>query len=212
LSKDENMLKDFREGKDVHTATAARIYGVKEEEVDKDMRRNAKSVNFGIIYGISAFGLSENIGVSRKEAKEMIDQYFIQYPGIKLFMESQIENARENEYVETMLKRRRYLRDINSRNAMIRAFAERNAVNAPIQGSSADMIKIAMINVYNEMQKRNMKSKMILQVHDELIFDCYKEELQELKSLVTDLMSKALPLDLPIVVDSNNGENWLVAH
>lgn len=212
LSQDANMLADFKEGKDIHTATAARVYHVPEEEVSKDMRRNAKSVNFGIIYGISAFGLSENVGISRKEAKEIIDQYFIQYAGIKLFMDKQVKLAREKGFVETMLKRRRYLRDINSSNAIVRALDERNAINAPIQGSSADMIKIAMIQIFNEMSRRGMKSKMILQVHDELIFDCHRSEMQELQSLVVDLMSTALPLSLPVVVDSNFGDNWLQAH
>ncbi len=212
LSKDKNMMSDFKAGKDIHTATAARVYNVDEEEVTKEMRRHAKSVNFGIIYGISAFGLSENLGISRKEAKAIIDQYFIQYPGIKQFMNSQIEFAKEHGYVETLLKRRRYLRDINSSNAVVRSIAERNAINAPIQGSSADMIKIAMINIFNEMKKRKLQSKMILQVHDELIFDCLKSELQDLRILVVDLMQKALPLNVPVVVDSNNGDNWLEAH
>ncbi len=212
LSRDANMLDDFNSGKDVHRATAARVFGISEDEVTTDMRRNAKGVNFGIIYGISAFGLAENIGVSRTEAKEMIEQYFEHYPGIKLFMESQKEFAVEHGYVETILKRRRYLPDINSNSGMLRAFAERNAINAPIQGSSADMIKVAMINVFNEMQKRNLKSKMILQVHDELIFDCDKNEVEELNKLVIEEMMIALPLDVPLVVDSNTGNNWLDAH
>ncbi|RLD42902.1 MAG: DNA polymerase I, partial [Bacteroidetes bacterium] len=212
LSRDANMLDDFNSGKDVHRATAARVFGISEDEVTTDMRRNAKGVNFGIIYGISAFGLAENIGVSRTEAKEMIEQYFEHYPGIKLFMESQKEFALEHGYVETILKRRRYLPDINSNSGMLRAFAERNAINAPIQGSSADMIKVAMINVFNEMQKRNLKSKMILQVHDELIFDCDKNEVEELNKLVIEEMMNALPLDVPLVVDSNTGNNWLDAH
>ncbi|MCK5846327.1 MAG: DNA polymerase I [Bacteroidales bacterium] len=212
LSRDANMLNDFNSGKDVHRATAARVFGVSEEEVDSDMRRNAKGVNFGIIYGISAFGLAENIGVSRTEAKQMIEQYFEHYPGIKLFMEEKKEFAREHGYVETILKRRRYLPDINSNSGMLRAFAERNAINAPIQGSSADMIKVAMINVFAEMQKREMKSKMILQVHDELIFDCAKDEVEELDKLVRTEMENALPLDVPLIVDSNTGANWLDAH
>ncbi len=212
LSQDANMMQDFLQGKDVHTATAARVYGIPEEDVTKDMRRNAKSVNFGIIYGISAFGLSENLGIPRKEAAEIIENYFLQYPGIKLFMDLQITNAKDNGYVETILKRRRYLRDINSSNGMVRALAERNAINAPIQGSSADMIKVAMIQIFAEMKKRKMKSKMILQVHDELIFDCEKSELDELRKLVVELMQNALPLSLPLVVDSNEGDNWLAAH
>ncbi len=212
MSGDANMIDDFNSGKDIHTATAARVYGVAEESVTKEMRRNAKSVNFGIIYGQSAFGLSENLGISRKEAKEIIEQYFIQYSGIKAYMDSQIAFAKKHGFVETLLKRRRYLRDINSSNAFVRAIAERNAVNAPIQGSSADMIKIAMINIFDEMRRREMKSHMILQVHDELIFDCEKSELDELKVLVVNLMRNALTLKVPIVVDYNNADNWLDAH
>ena len=212
LSKDEKMMEDFLSGKDIHTATAARVYGVKIEDVSPDMRRNAKSVNFGIIYGISAFGLAENLGISRVEAKNIIDSYFNQYYGFKEFIEKQIIEAKENKYVETILKRRRYLRDINSSNAMVRAIAERNAVNAPIQGSSADMIKIAMINIYQEMKKRAMKSKMILQVHDELVFDAHKDEVDELMILVKELMMDAMPLDVPLVVDAKTGLNWLEAH
>jgi DNA polymerase-1 len=212
LSQDANMMADFKAGKDIHTATAARVYGIAEEEVTKDMRRNAKSVNFGIIYGISAFGLSENLDISRQEAKEIIENYFLQYPGIKKFMDDQIDSAKEKGFVETILKRRRYLRDINSSNAIVRGLAERNAINAPIQGSSADMIKIAMINIQAEMKKRNLQSTMILQVHDELIFDCLLTELDELRKLVTDKMKNAMPLSLPLEVDSNNGVNWLVAH
>lgn len=212
MSNDANMLEDFNSGKDIHTATAARVYNVALDEVTKEMRSKAKSVNFGIIYGQSAFGLSENLDISRNEAKEIIDQYFNQYAGIKSYMDSQIKFAKEHSYVETILKRRRYLRDINSSNAVVRSIAERNAINAPIQGSSADMIKIAMINVYAEMQKRNLKSQMILQVHDELIFDCLISEQKELTDLVVELMQKAITLKVPVVVDYNNGDNWLVAH
>ena len=212
LSRDKNMMADFNANKDIHSTTAARVYGISENDVTTEMRRNAKGVNFGIIYGISAFGLAENIGVSRTEAKEMIEQYFEHYPGIKDFMELQKEFARKNEYVETILKRRRYLPEINSNSGMLRAFAERNAINAPIQGSSADMIKIAMINVYNRMQEMDLKSKMILQVHDELIFDCSKDEVEQLNKMVIEEMTNALPLDVPIVVDSNTGSNWLEAH
>ncbi len=212
LSQDKQMLEDFKSGKDVHTATAARVYGVSEEEVTPDMRRNAKGVNFGIIYGISAFGLSENLNIPRKEAAQMIANYFEQYPAIKEYMESQIEFAKEHSYVETIMKRRRYLRDIRSSNGMVRSFAERNAVNAPIQGSSADMIKIAMISIQEELEKRQLKTKMILQVHDELIFDCYKEEEAEVREFVVDRMKSAMELDVPIVVDINAGDNWLQAH
>jgi DNA polymerase-1 len=212
LSRDQQMLEDFNSGKDVHTATAARVYGVSEEEVTADMRRNAKGVNFGIIYGISAFGLSENLNIPRKEAAQMIANYFEQYPAIKEYMEAQVEFAKEHSYVETIMKRRRYLRDIRSSNSMVRSFAERNAVNAPIQGSSADMIKIAMISIQEELEKRQLKTKMILQVHDELIFDCFKEEEAEVRELVVARMKSAMELDVPIVVDINAGDNWLQAH
>jgi DNA polymerase-1 len=212
LSGDERMMQDFIEGKDIHTATAARVYGIPENEVTADMRRNAKGVNFGIIYGISAFGLSENLNIPRKEASEMIKNYFEQYPAVKQFIENQIEFARKNGFVETIMHRRRYLRDINSANAVVRSFAERNAVNAPIQGSSADMIKIAMIDIQQELEKRELKTKMILQVHDELIFDCAKDEEEEVRKLVVEKMKNAMPLKVPIVVDVNSGANWLEAH
>lgn len=212
LSKDEAMMEAFREGLDVHTATAARVFGVPVEEVSKEMRRQAKTVNFGIIYGISAFGLSERLKIPRREAAEIIESYFEKYPGIRDYMDQTIAFAREHGYVETILGRRRYLSDIRSANSVVRAYAERNAINAPIQGSSADMIKIAMIRIFNEMQKRNMKSKMILQVHDELVFDAHKEEVEALKLLVDDKMKNALKLDVPVVVDINTGNNWLEAH
>ncbi len=212
MSQDENMMRDFIARKDIHTATAARVYNVAETEVTKDMRRNAKSVNFGIIYGISAFGLSENLDISRSEAKEIIDNYFQQYAGIKRFMDLQIQSARENGFVETLLKRRRYLKNINSSNAVVRAFDERNAINAPIQGSSADMIKLAMIGIFKEMNEQKLKSKLILQVHDELIFDALIEEMEPLKKLVHEQMVQALTLSIPIEVDMNTGTNWLEAH
>ena len=212
LSRDEAMMEAFREGLDVHTATASRVYGVPVDQVSKDMRRHAKTVNFGIIYGISAFGLSERLKIPRREAAEIIQNYFGKYPGIHQYMEKTIEFAREHGYVETILGRRRYLSDIRSANGVVRAYAERNAINAPIQGSSADMIKIAMIRIFDEMQRRNMKSKMILQVHDELVFDTYKEEVEALKLLVDDKMKNALTLDVPVVVDINTGNNWLEAH
>ena len=212
LSGDEGMINAFMEGVDIHTATASKVYGIPIEEVTKEQRRHAKTVNFGIIYGISAFGLSERLGIMRKEAKEIIDQYFEKYPDVKTYMEKTVEFAKENGFVETIKGRRRYLRDINSRNFVVRGFAERNAINAPIQGSSADMIKIAMINIFNEMTHRNFKSKMILQVHDELIFDVYKDELDELKPIVLKLMEDAIKLKVPVVVDMNTGDNWLEAH
>lgn len=212
LSKDEAMMDAFINGIDIHTATASKVYGMPIAEVDKDMRRNAKAVNFGIVYGISAFGLSENLGIARKEAANIIEQYFIQYPGIKRFMDESIVFARENGYVETIMGRRRYLRDITSNNAVVRGFSERNAINAPIQGSSADMIKIAMINIFNEFEKHNLESKMILQVHDELVFDAKKSELEIVKEIIEDKMRTAIPMKVPIEVDMNTGLNWLEAH
>ncbi len=212
LSKDRAMMDAFRKGMDIHTATASRVYGIPVDQVTKDMRRHAKMVNFGIIYGISAFGLSQRLKIPRREAAEIIENYFEKYPGIHQYMEKTIEFAREHGYVETILGRRRYLSDIRSANGVVRAYAERNAINAPIQGSSADMIKIAMIRIFHEMQKRNMKSKMILQVHDELVFDAHKEEADDLKILVNEKMRDALSLDVPVVVDISTGNNWLEAH
>jgi DNA polymerase-1 len=212
LSKDENMIAAFHSGVDIHTATAARVYNVSIEEVTSDMRRNSKQVNFGIIYGISAFGLSERINISRTEAKEIIDTYFATYPGIKNYMNESINNARERGYVETIIGRRRYLRDINSANAIVRGFAERNAINAPIQGSAADMIKLAMIKVYDAFKSANLKSKMLLQVHDELVFDVYKPELEHVKAIVKECMQGALTLSVPLEVEMGVANNWLEAH
>ncbi len=212
LSGDKNMIEAFNQDLDIHTATAAKVYGVKQDEVTAEMRRNAKMVNFGIIYGISAFGLSERLNIPRKEAAEIIDNYFEQYPDIKAYMEKQVSFAKKHGYVETIMGRRRYLKDINSANGVVRGFAERNAINAPIQGSSADMIKIAMINIYNEFNKRGLKSKMILQVHDELVFDTHVEELDTVKKIVKEKMPAAIKLDVPVVIDMNTGNNWLEAH
>jgi DNA polymerase-1 len=212
MSGDEAMIHDFKQGIDIHTATASRVYDVPLEEVNSDIRRNAKTVNFGIIYGISAFGLSERLGIPRKEAAEIIKNYFEKYAGIKKFMDESVETAREKGYVQTLMGRRRYLRDINSRNAIVRGFAERNAINAPIQGSSADMIKVAMIKIHEEMKKQNLKSRMILQVHDELVFDAKKDELKKLQEIVEREMREALPLKVPVVVEMNMGDNWLAAH
>ena len=212
LSADAAMSEAFREGLDIHAATAARVYKVPIEEVTKDMRRHAKAVNFGIIYGMSAFGLAERLGISRSEAASIIENYFKEYVGIQQYIKNNIEFARQHGYVETMLGRRRYLRDINASNSVVRNFAERNAVNAPIQGSSADMIKIAMANIHNELINRDLQSKMILQVHDELVFDAVIDELDTLKELVNDKMVNALPLNIPVVVELNTGENWLEAH
>ena len=212
LSGDPAMSEAFREGLDIHAATAARVYKVPIQEVTKDMRRHAKAVNFGIIYGMSAFGLAERLGISRSEAASIIDNYFKEYVGIQQYIKNNIEFARQHGYVETMLGRRRYLRDINAHNSVVRNFAERNAVNAPIQGSSADMIKIAMSNIYKAMNDKQLQSKMILQVHDELVFDAVKDELDTLKEIVNDKMVNALPLNIPVVVELNMGENWLEAH
>lgn len=212
MSRDKNMIEAFRNGEDIHRATAARIYNTNPEAVTKDMRRNAKMVNFGIIYGISSFGLSERSGISRKEASEVIKQYFDQYPGIKIYMDNTIAFARANGFVETLMKRRRYLRDINSNNANIRGFAERNAINAPIQGTAADMIKIAMIRIFGEFEKLALRSRMILQVHDELVFDVHRNEVEEVKKIVETGMKHAMKLDVPVEVDMNTGDNWLLAH
>jgi DNA polymerase-1 len=212
LSGDVHMLEAFRSGLDIHSATASRVYGVPLNEVTRDMRRNAKMVNFGIIYGISAFGLSERLGITRKEAAEIVNQYFKQYSGIRTYMDKAILLAREQGYVETIMKRRRYLRDINSNNANIRGFAERNAINAPIQGSSADMIKIAMINIHKVFEEMKLRSRMILQVHDELVFDVHREEIEIVKKIVEEKMRTAISMTVPIEVEINIGENWLEAH
>lgn len=212
LSQDENMLEAFRQGHDIHKATAARVYGISLDEVTSDQRRNAKAVNFGIIYGQSAFGLSQNLGISRKEAAEIINQYFEQYQGIKQYMSKSVELAKEKGYVETILKRRRYLRDINSANMTIRGFAERNAINAPIQGSAADMIKVAMINIQKDIQDRGLKGMMIMQVHDELVFDVPREEIAIFKEIISHRMKTAIELRVPLEVEIGEGNNWLEAH
>jgi DNA polymerase-1 len=212
LSGDTAMIEAFNQGLDIHTATASKVYDVALENVTKEMRRNAKMVNFGIIYGISAFGLSERLGISRGEAANIISSYFREYPGIKAYMNNQIELARKNGFVETMLGRRRLLRDINASNSVVRGFAERNAINAPIQGTSADMIKIAMIQIHNHLKKNNMQSKMILQVHDELVFDAHRDELENLKKIVAGYMQNAVKLSVALETEVNTGENWLEAH
>jgi DNA polymerase-1 len=212
MADEKNMLEAFSNGLDIHTATAAKVYGITIEEVTSTQRRNAKAVNFGIIYGQSAFGLSQGLGIPRKEAQEIIENYFTQYPGIKKYMSDTIEFAKANGYVETLMKRRRYLRDINSANATVRGFAERNAINAPIQGSAADMIKVAMINIFNEMNARNLRSKMTMQVHDELVFEVHQSELEEMKALVKDKMQTAMKLNVPILVEVGVGKDWLEAH
>jgi DNA polymerase-1 len=214
ISADPNMCEAFKQGKDIHTATAAKVYGISEAEVTKEMRYKAKSVNFGIIYGQGAFGLAENLGISRTEAKEIIDNYKREFPNIQKYMDQQINNAKELGYVETLMGRKRWLRDINSSNFTVRGFAERNAINSPIQGSAADMIKLAMIRVHNEMKKKHWESKMILQVHDELVFDAVESELPALKELILNCMTGAmvLPNEVPVEAEIGVGKNWLEAH
>jgi DNA polymerase I len=214
ISGDEAMSEAFRHGKDIHTATASRVFNVSEEDVTKEMRYKAKSVNFGIIYGQGAFGLAENIGVSRTEAKEIIDQYKKEFSGIQKYMDDRIQFCKTNGYVETLMGRKRWLKDINSSNFTVRGYAERNAINSPIQGTAADMIKLAMINVHKEFQKYNFKSKMILQVHDELVFDAYKPEIETIKPIIIECMKNAmkLPNDVPVEAEIGVGENWLEAH
>jgi len=212
ISKDENMMAAFVNNIDIHTATAAKVYGIGIDEVDSTQRRNAKAVNFGIIYGQSAFGLSQNLGIPRKEAADIIDNYFAQYPGIKSYMSDTMNFARENGYVVTLMGRRRYLRDINSANATVRGFAERNAINAPIQGSAADMIKIAMINIHREFVAQKLDARMTMQVHDELVFDVPHAEVETVKPIILHHMKNAIKTTVPIMVEIGTGLNWLEAH
>jgi DNA polymerase-1 len=212
ISQDKNMLDAFAQGHDIHTATAAKVYGLPLSEVDSTQRRNAKAVNFGIIYGQSAFGLSQNLGIPRKEAAEIIENYFQQYPGIKQYMQNTMISAREKGYVETIMGRRRYLRDINSQNATIRGFAERNAINAPIQGSAADMIKLAMIKIHQDIIDQKLASRMTMQVHDELVFDVPKGEVEAMKAIIVNRMKNAMLVAVPIEVEIGQGNNWLEAH
>ncbi|MBS1729961.1 MAG: DNA polymerase I [Bacteroidetes bacterium] len=214
ISGDENMCDAFKMGKDIHTATAAKVFHIPEEEVTKEMRYKAKSVNFGIIYGQSAFGLADNLGIARSEAKEIIESYKKEFSGITRFMEDTIRFAKEHGYVQTLMGRKRWLRDINSSNFTVRGFAERNAINSPIQGTAADMIKMAMIKIHEALAKENLKTKMILQVHDELVFDVPLHEMDLVNKLVIENMCKALPLphDLPVIAEVGHGKNWLEAH
>lgn len=212
FSKDEHMIEAFKNKRDIHSTTASKIFKVPLEEVDGEMRRRAKTANFGIIYGISAFGLSQRLNIPRKEASQIIDSYFEEFPSIKQYMDEVINFARENGYVETIMGRRRYLRDINSRNFTTRGFAERNAINTPIQGSAADLIKVAMINIQNWMNEQQLKSKMIMQVHDELVFDAHKDEVELLKEKVPELMTSAIEFSVPLDVEVGLGQNWLEAH
>ncbi|MBU2928388.1 DNA polymerase I [Winogradskyella psychrotolerans] len=212
LSEEETMIEAFKNGEDIHASTASKVFGMPLAEVTREQRSNAKTVNFGIIYGVSAFGLSNQTDLSRGEAKELIDTYYETYPKLKAYMSKQVDFARDHGYVSTVLGRRRYLKDINSRNAVVRGAAERNAVNAPIQGSAADIIKIAMINIFNKLEAGHYKSKMLLQVHDELVFDIYKPELEELTTLIKTEMEGAFKLDVPLDVEVDTGLNWLEAH
>ena len=212
LSEDEHMIEAFRQGLDIHAATAAKIYGVALDEVTKDMRRKAKTANFGIIYGISAFGLAERLSISRTEAKELIEGYFQTFPRVRAYMDESIERARKQGYVETIFHRRRFLPDILSRNAVVRGYAERNAINAPIQGTAADIIKIAMTRVHRRFEEEHLRSRMILQVHDELNFNVYREEVETVRRLVLEEMEHAVELRVPLVADCGEGQSWLEAH
>ncbi|MFO0359085.1 MAG: DNA polymerase I, partial [Flavobacteriales bacterium] len=212
LSNDENMCEAFLQGADIHAATASKVFSVPLDQVDKSMRSKAKAVNFGIIYGQGAFGLAQNLGIPRGEAKEIIDSYFKQFNRLKAYQQENIENARKTGFVETILGRRRYLADINSANAVVRGFAERNAINAPIQGSAADIIKVAMIRIQEDLRKMKLRSKMILQVHDELVFDVHKEELDSIQPVIAERMTTAVKMRVPLEIDMNHGDNWLQAH
>ncbi len=212
LSSDEQMITAFQNNEDIHTATAAKIFKVNAEAVTSEMRRQAKTANFGIIYGISAWGLAERLDISRTEGKQLIEGYFETYPKVKQFMEDAVQKARERGYVETIMQRRRYLRDINSNNAIVRGVAERNAINAPIQGAAADIIKIAMIRIHKAMQKAGLRSQMILQVHDELNFNCLRSELEQLQSIIKEEMENAIELSVPLTAEVGVGANWLAAH
>ncbi len=212
LSEDENMINDFLNNKDIHTATAARIFNVKPEDVTREMRSKAKVANFGIIYGISVFGLAQRLNISRTEAKQLIDQYFEKYPKVQSFMQKQIAFAREKGYVETILKRRRYLPDINSRNSIVRGFAERNAINAPIQGSAADIIKLAMNNIFEQLNLYKLKTRMLLQVHDELVIETTNDEIEQAKTIIKNSMENVYNLKVPLIVEIGFGKNWFEAH
>ena len=212
LSEEDTMIEAFKNGEDIHASTASKVFNVPIAEVSREQRSNAKTVNFGIIYGVSAFGLSNQTDLNRTEAKELIDTYYKTYPKLRNYMSEQIDFARENGYVQTVLGRRRYLKDINGSNQVVRGAAERNAVNAPIQGSAADIIKIAMINIHKKLSEGNYKTKMLLQVHDELVFDCYQPELEEMKLLIKSEMENAYTMSVPLDVEVGIGENWLEAH
>ena len=206
------MISAFNKNLDIHSSTASKVFNVKLEDVTKEQRSNAKTVNFGIIYGVSAFGLSNQTSLTRSESKLLIESYYDAYPKLKNYISSQINFARENGYVETILGRKRYLRDINSRNAIVRGAAERNAVNAPVQGSAADIIKIAMIKIHEKFQESNFESKMLVQVHDELVFEVHKKELEQVKKIIKIEMEQAYSFCVPLKVDMDQGLNWFEAH
>ena len=212
ISQDQHLIQAFREGRDIHSATAEKIFGISHDEVTPDQRRIAKTANFGIMYGISSFGLAQRLGISRTEAKKLIDDYFAAFPAIRSFIDDSVASARENGYVETLFGRRRYLPDISSRNATVRALSERTAVNAPIQGTAADIIKMAMINVDRKMREAGLKSRMVLQIHDELLFDTIHDEIDTLMSIVKEQMEHVTELSVPLTVECNYGKNWLEAH
>ena len=212
LSCDAHLVDAFRHGVDVHAATASKIFGIPLDEVTADQRRIAKTANFGIMYGISSFGLSQRLRCSRAEAKKIIDDYFTSFPSIRSFIDDTVAMARESGYVETLFGRRRYIADINSRNATVRALAERNAVNAPIQGTSADIIKLAMVAIDRRMQAEGFRSAMVLQIHDELLFEVVPDELESLTALVVKEMENVIKLSIPLTVECNHGTNWLESH
>jgi DNA polymerase-1 len=212
LSNEDTMIEAFKNGEDIHASTASKVFNVPLSEVTREQRSNAKTVNFGIIYGVSAFGLSNQTDLSRTEAKELIDTYYETYPKLRKYIADQIDFARDHGYVQTVLGRRRYLKDINASNAVVRGAAERNAINAPIQGSAADIIKIAMIRIHDQLLEGNYKTKMLLQVHDELVFDVYKPELERMKDMIKKAMESAYEMKVPLVVELGIGENWLEAH
>ena len=206
------MIEAFNDNMDIHTATASKVFGVALKDVTKDQRYKAKSVNFGLIYGQGAFGLAQNLKISRTEARKLIDAYFEQFSGVKKYMEDTINFCRENGYVKTIMGRKRFIPDINSNNQTVVGFAERNAINAPIQGSAADMIKLAMINIHRRLMNMQTGAKMILQVHDELLFDVPKKELDNIQKIIKHEMEIAMPLKVPVVAEAGNGNNWLEAH
>ena len=212
LSCDTHLIEAFRNNMDVHAITAAKIFGISPEDVTADQRRVAKTANFGIMYGISSFGLSQRLGISRGESKKIIEDYFANFPAIESYIQDTLSAARESGYVETLFGRRRYLPDITSRNGTVRALAERTAINAPIQGTSADIIKLAMINVAKRIEAEGLKSKMVLQIHDELLFDAYPEEVEKLMTIIKEEMENVIRLSIPLTVECNYGNNWLEAH